>query len=66
MNYEHFIEIDSEWGRIGNLHWANSVTTPIRSAMTGELVIFWGCFVPHVPIPGVRYTEWETLKDQDS
>jgi hypothetical protein len=55
--FEHFIEINDEWGHIGNIHWLNSDTMPHQSPLRYQMVIRWGCFVPHLPGPNVMYGE---------
>ena len=39
---DNFIEINSDWGKIGNFYWSNSITTPYRSLWFRHKVIFWG------------------------
>jgi hypothetical protein len=61
--YGDFIEIHDDWGRIGNLHWANSNTTPHRSYWSRRLVTSWGCFIPHVPRSNIMYSEEVVLAE---
>jgi hypothetical protein len=53
--FEHFIEINDEWGHIGNIYWRNSTTTPHKSMFNLRWVIYWGCFIPHLPKPNIMY-----------
>jgi hypothetical protein len=55
--HKHFIEVDSWGGHIGNLYWCNSQTMPACSPINFRLTTYWGCFVPHLPVLGRRYTE---------
>jgi hypothetical protein len=61
--FEHFIEVTPEWGRIGNIHWHNSFTTPYKSRRSGMWVVYWGCFVPHLPESHSMYGKEKCLED---
>jgi hypothetical protein len=54
---DHFIEITSDWGHIGNIFWSNSRTMPHHDLFSYRLITYWGCFIPHFPVPGRMYGE---------
>jgi hypothetical protein len=43
---DHFIEINSDWGRVGNIYWSNSITMPHPDPYTYQRITYWGCFIP--------------------
>jgi hypothetical protein len=44
---DHFIEINSDWGHVGNIYWSNSITMPHPDPYTYQRITYWGCFIPH-------------------
>jgi hypothetical protein len=54
--HDHFIEISSDWGHIGNVFWINSKTMPHWNPLAYLRITRWGCFIPHMPAPGLMYS----------
>lgn len=60
---EPFIQIDSDFGKIGNIHWYNGDRETHLDICTGKFVKLWGYFLFNCPEPGIRYADYEICKD---
>jgi hypothetical protein len=55
------MQITSDHGHVGPIHWCNSVTHPFVDPYTGRSSIYWGCFVLGSLEDGVMYGEMMPL-----
>jgi hypothetical protein len=41
---DNFIQINSDWGKIGNIYWVNSNTMPHALLFYHQFGYYWGAF----------------------
>jgi hypothetical protein len=52
-----FIRVDSDYGWIGNIHWANSETMPSHDLFTMTMKRWWGAFACQEPGPSCNFRD---------